>query len=239
MEFGHWSDKGLPDMLKNVPRDRELYKINSYGYRCQEWTPMPDGKKNVVVLGCSHTFGQGLAEDEHWVHFLSQHNTNRLRYWNLGQPGASGDRIVRTLYGSEKLIDPRVVIVCWPDWSRREKYNIGSTANLAGGDETLRYETEHTDLNNFLRNVFLVEKYAERMNCLTFHCFAQETYDEHLQGPYVLREQTIMNCWPWWDKVKQREAQSNSVARDGQHYGIKHHQRFAELFLHNFGLKLK
>jgi len=33
--------------------------------------------------------------------------------------------------------------------------------------------------------------------------------------------------------------QSDSVARDGQHCGIKHHERFAELFLEQFSRKLK
>ena len=82
---------------------------------------MPDGKKNVVILGCSHTYGVGHTDDDHWVAHLSKHNTKRLRYWNLGQPGASGDLLVRILYGCQKLIYPSIVIVCWPLWSRRER----------------------------------------------------------------------------------------------------------------------
>ena len=238
MKFGNFSDKELPEGYRAIENDGATYTLNSFGYRCPEWTPMPDGKKNVVVLGCSHTFGQGLNDDEHWVHHLSQHNTGRCRYWNLAQPGSSGDKIVRTLYGSEKIIDPRIVIVCWPDWSRRERLE-GSPVNLSGIHETLKYETDDTDLGNFLKNVFFVEKYGEKNNCKVLHCFAQESYHEHIDGLNVLAEQTIMNCWPWWHKTKQRELQSDSVARDSQHYGIKHHQRFAELFLDQFAKKLK
>ena len=107
MKYGYYADREIPvSVAINKPPLNE-YKLNSKGYRCPEWEPMPDGKKNVVVLGCSHTFGQGNADNEHWVHFLSKHNTNRLRYWNLGQPGASSDKVVRILYGCEKLIDPR------------------------------------------------------------------------------------------------------------------------------------
>ena len=238
MKFGHFSDKELPKGDGAIKNDGAHYTLNSFGYRCPEWTPMPDGKKNVVVLGCSHTFGQGLNDDEHWVHFLSQHNTGRCRYWNLAQPGSSGDKIVRTLYGSEKIIDPRIVIVCWPDWSRRERLEV-STLNLSGVHETLKHETDDTDLGNFLKNVFFVEKYGEKNHCKVFHCFAQESYHEHIDGLNVLVEQTIMNCWPWWHTINQRELQSNSVARDSQHHGIKHHQRFAELFLDQFARKLK
>jgi hypothetical protein len=238
MEFGYFSDKALPRGVLNMKPDGARYTLNSHGYRCAEWTPMPDGKKNVAVFGCSHTFGQGLNDDEHWVHFLSQHNTDRLRYWNLAQPGSSGDKVVRTLYGSEKIIDPRIVIVCWPDWSRRERFER-SPINLPGDHETLRYETDDTDLNNFLKNVFFVEKYGEKNNCKVFHCFAQESYHAHLRGLNVLEEQTVMNCWPWWHRTNQRLAQPPSLARDGQHYGVKHHERFAKIFLTYFGKKLK
>ena len=238
MKFGHFNDKALPDMLSSVSELPELYKLNSFGYRCPEWSPMPHGKKNVVILGCSHTFGQGLAEDEHWVHFLSKHNTVRLRYWNLAQPGASGDKIVRTLYGSEKIIDPNIVIVCWPDWSRRERYGEDTT-DMQGSNQQLKYEDDETDLQNFLKNVFFVEKYAEWKNCMTFHCFASASYHEHIPDLKALKEHTLMNCYPWWETYLQRELQSDSVARDGQHCGIKHHERFAELFLKQFGSKLR
>ena len=57
MKFGYYADRELPEG----------------NYRCPSWNPMPSGKKNVVVLGCSHTYGEGLEDNEHWVHFLSQH----------------------------------------------------------------------------------------------------------------------------------------------------------------------
>ena len=72
MKFGYFTDKGLPE--------------SDVGYRCPSWDPMPAGKKNVVVLGCSHTYGVGHNDDTHWVAHLSKHNTTRLRYWNLAQP---------------------------------------------------------------------------------------------------------------------------------------------------------
>ena len=223
MKFGYYADRELP-------------KGN---YRCPSWNPMPDGKKNVVVLGCSHTYGQGLEDNEHWVHFLSQHNTQRLRYWNLGQPGASGDKVVRILYGCEKLIDPRIIIVCWPFWSRRER--LGTYAEtMMGSDQRLKSEDDDTDKNNFLKNVFLVEKYAEKNRCKTFHCFAQDSYQEHISELDVLKDYTLKNCWPYWDKFTQRNLiREPSLAKDGKHFGVEHHKRFASLFLEKFGSKLK
>ena len=225
MKFGYYTDQELPE--------------SSHGYRCPKWDPMPDGKKNVVVLGCSHTYGVGLEDNEHWVHHVSQHNTTRLRYWNLGQPGASADKVVRTLHGCEKVIHPSIIIVCWPAWSRREKLHH-YPESLTNHNEELMNETNETDKHNFLKNVFLVEKFAEKNQCKTFHCFAQDSYQEHIKGLNVLEDYTIKNCWPYWDKFEQRVPYNEpSLAADGEHYGAEHHERFAQLFLGRFGSKLK
>ena len=239
MKHGYYTDRELPVSVAFDSVSLKDYQVNKHGYRCPEWDPMPDGKKNVVVLGCSHTFGQGNADNEHWVHFVSQHNTKLLRYWNLGQPGASADKVVRILYGCEKIIDPRFVIVCWPFWSRREKLH-DYAQSLISHDEELKNENEFTDKNNFLKNVFFVEKYAEKNQCTVFHCFAQDSYHEHIKGLNVLEKYTIKNCWPHWNMHTARDLYFDpNLARDGQHYGIEHHKRFAQLFLEKFGNKLK
>tara|TARA_B100000035_G_scaffold304640_1_gene304608 strand:- start:246 stop:578 length:333 start_codon:yes stop_codon:yes gene_type:complete len=107
-------------------------------------------------------------------------------------------------------------------------------------DEELKIEDELTDKNNFLKNVFFVEKFAEKNGAKTFHCFAQYSYHEHIKGLNVLEDYTIKNCWPYWDKFEQRQQYNEpSLASDGQHYGTEHHKRFAKLFVDRFGSKLK
>ena len=225
MQHGHYTDRGLPE--------------TSYPWRCRSWKNMPDGKQNVLVFGCSHTYGVGLKDNEHWVHFLSQHNTKKYRYWNLGQPGASADKIVRILYGTEKLLEPRVLIFCWPSWSRRERLDL-DPESLTSDNELLKTENKHTDRNNFLQNVFFAEKFAEKNRCKTYHCFAEESYHKHINKLRVLETHTIKNCWPYWDKFEQRvKTKQPSYAADGIHFGVEHHQRFAELFLQKFGRNLK
>ena len=242
IDLGHFNDRNIPPSVFDPGEHADLYQLNSQGYRCAEWSTMPAGKKNVVVLGCSHTFGEGLAEHEHWVHYLSQHNTKRLRYWNLAQPGASADRIVRTLWGSEQVIDPKIVVICWPVWSRREILDV-EPISAHGDHEELARLNDTRDKNNFLMNVFWVEKYAEKNHAQTFHCFAQEDYHGHIQhvaGINVMPTHTISNCWPYWHKVHNTVYEDEpSVARDGKHFGVEHHKRFTELFLERFGSKLK
>ena len=107
-------------------------------------------------------------------------------------------------------------------------------------DEELKNENELTDKNNFLKNVFFVEKFAEKNSAKTFHCFAQDSYHEQIKGLAVLENYTIKNCWPYWDRVEQRVPYNEpSLASDGTHYGVEHHERFAKLFLDKFRSKLK
>ena len=95
-------------------------------------------------------------------------------------------------------------------------------------------------MDNFLKNVFLVEKFAENNRCKTFHLFAQENYSEHISTLNVLETYTIKNCWPYWDSRTQRtQHKEPSLAADGVHYGPEHHKRFAELFLAKYGQKLR
>lgn len=239
MRYGFFTDKGLDKQnMDKAPWNEQ--KLNSYGYRCPEWDPLPDGKKNVVVLGCSHTFGQALDDDQTWVAHLSKHNSDRLRYWNLGVPGASADACVRRLWGTQKLLFPKIVIMCWPPITRREWYDK-EISTLHGASEKLLIHNKHTDKSNFLNNVFWVEKFAEVTGAKTFHCFSDDPISHpDLEGLNVLEDYSLKNCWPYWDKFTAREFFSKpSRAKDGSHYGEENHKRFAYLLIQKFGYKLR
>jgi len=236
MKYGHYSDNEIPK------QDNPEYTVNSHGYRCPEWKPMPDGKKNVAVLGCSHTFGEGLNDGEVWVEQLASKTDARvLRWWNLGQPGASADKIVRILYATEKVLFPKIIIVCWPQRSRRERLE-NYTQSLTGANELLKTETDQTDEQNFLKNVFFVEKFAEKQDAKTFHCFAQDVYD--INATNVYSDTSLKSCWPEWDRhhlsgAKREHITEPNLARDGIHYGIEHHKTFAQKIYNKFKSKLK
>ena len=237
MKHGYYADDELPkfDPVKG-------YKTNSLGYRCPEFRPLPDGGKNVVVLGCSHTFGEGLEENETWSSQVAKDSNKILRWWNLAQPGASADLMIRILYGTEKVLFPKIIVACWPAQSRRERLEL-YPQNLTSNNPLLKTENNTTDRNNFLKNVFLLEKFAEKNQAKTFHCFAEDVYevDNTLQ---VLKNYTIKNCWPEWDQHHLPNAKKNiittpNLARDGVHYGAEHHAVFARLFLKRFNTKLR
>ena len=236
MKYGHYSDDELP--VQHNPG----YAVNSSGYRCPEWRPMPDGGKNVIVLGCSHTFGEGLDIGEIWVDLLAaKTDPKKLRWWNLGQPGASGEKIVRILYAAEKVLFPKIIIICWPEWSRRERLE-NSPKNLTSNNELLKIETNDTDRNNFLKNVFFAEKFSEKQDANLLHCFAQDIYE--VNSANVYNDTSLKLCWPEWDQhhlqdAKREHVTTPSVAKDGKHYGVEHHRVFAEKLYNRFKSKLK
>lgn len=237
MKYGFYSDNDIP-RFDPVPG----YETNSYGYRCPEFRPLPDGGKNGVVLGCSHTFGEGLEEKETWVNLVAKESSKILKWWNLARPGGNADQMIRILYGTEKVLFPKIIVACWPAWSRRERLDL-YPQNLTSDNNLLKTENNNTDRNNFLKNLFLLEKFAEKNQAKTFHCFAEDVYeiDGNLQ---VLKDHTIKNCWPEWDRHHLKEAKREHIttpnlAGDGVHYGTEHHRVFARLFLEKFKSKLK
>ena len=109
-------------------------------------------------------------------------------------------------------------------------------------DLLLKTETDLTDQNNFLKNVFFAEKFAERQGARLFHCFAQDVYD--IPNALVYDDTSLELCWPEWDRhhlpgAKREHTTSPSLAKDGVHYGVEHHRVFAEKFYNRFKSKLK
>jgi hypothetical protein len=194
-----------------------------------------------VVLGCSHTFGEGLEADQTWSSIVAKESaTDNLRWWNMAQPGASADLMTRILYASEKVLFPKVIVCCWPAWSRRELYEDQSI-NITGAHHMLKQNTEINDKHNLLHNVFMVEKFAEHIGAKTFHCFAEQVYNIDMP-PNTMRDHSLADCWPIYDKQFEKITdiiQTPDLASDGKHYGIKHHERFAELFLRKYNTKLR
>ena len=92
--------------------DNVEYEYNNYGYRnpqSQEfyYTHRP------IAVGCSITFGQGVALAHTWHHLIEHH-------CNLGQCGASLETVYRTLKHWMPKIKPSHVRLLTPPMGRRE-----------------------------------------------------------------------------------------------------------------------
>ena len=85
------------------------------------------------------------------------------------------------------------------------------------------------------------KKFAEHVGAKTFHCFAEEVYDINMPAN-TMKDHSLADCWPIYDKHFEKITdivQTPDLASDGKHYGVKHHERFAELFLRKYNTKLR
>lgn len=92
------------------------YKVNANGYRAPEWNDI-DWKEAVVILGCSMTFGVGVAEDE-TISYLLQERLGRPVI-NIGYPAGSNEAIFNNSVSIfENFGCPAAVVTAWSTLDR-------------------------------------------------------------------------------------------------------------------------
>jgi len=138
------------------------YCYNSHGFRCKEFNNEPC----YIALGCSHTEGVGLPEDQSWPNLLS----TKLTYpvLNLGVGGSSFDTVVRLLdYYIDKL-NIKGVFILEPPANRFELFEqtIPKTYMAADPRHELIYKQWVTSEYNIENNV-KKNRYASRWICHT------------------------------------------------------------------------
>lgn len=139
------------------------YSFNSHGFRTKEFD-IHSGKKRIVFLGCSHTEGVGLRQEDTWVHKVAEYFTDYDCY-NMGVGGTSGDTAVRFLYNCSNLINPSIVFILWPDSSRFDIFRSLGTDECKPdclGPWSLNKENmfmfdEAQSYQNFMRNKAMIE----------------------------------------------------------------------------------
>lgn len=101
--YGHTSDNSIED--KNT-----LYNFNQFGYRSDPW----DGSHEILVLGCSHTYGKGIPEEGRWTNILQEISNKKVA--NLSLPGESINFLVSQAFEYFKIFgNPEYVVCFFPD----------------------------------------------------------------------------------------------------------------------------
>lgn len=158
------------------------YKLNSFGYRCDEFDFNSKGD-SIVYIGCSLGIGLALLLEQCWTYILHQKicsfKNTKYKYYNLSMPGRSNDYIARMSYYSKRLC-PVLTVVAFTFPSRRE-YSIGGNIhnyipNCKSKEETkhkkYKYQTlmldDYEDQLNFDKNFILVSSLLSDVNwCFT------------------------------------------------------------------------
>jgi len=89
------------------------YFINSLCFRGEDFNK----DNELVVAGCSFTFGLGLPEKEIWGSQIA--NTLNMKYSNISKPGDSVVAIINNIYKYfEEYGHPKILLCLFPDFYR-------------------------------------------------------------------------------------------------------------------------
>jgi len=171
------------------------YKINSNGFRCDEFESDSDC---LVALGCSFTVGIGLPENQTWPWLLGQFLN--LKVYNLAWGGNSADACFRMAQYWIPKLKPRLVCMLTPPAGRIELLtasgpwppaeNILPTNNTIIPDLNNSVYLKHwfgNSLNsqvNIDKNKLAVEMIAKNNNAdyIVFDVDSEESTRPHLYG---------------------------------------------------------
>ena len=199
------------EVNQNIDQTDDLtYDLNNHGFRCPPFEDIDHRKQQIIVIGCSYTFGIGLRQDQLWhEHLRLAFSDETTQIWNLGVPGYSNDAITRLAWRFLEYIRPAMIFVQWTHFHRREYVRDDNsiwrilTNNPRfwndGSDAYKAFFSMHNDFNDqycFEKNLALLSNIAKAYR-ITF-------------------EYETINNFPSMDK-----------ARDDEHPGPDSHKLFA------------
>lgn len=189
-----------PDLNKKIS-----YSLNSYGYRCPEFTDI-NWNNSIVALGCSHTYGVAVDDTETYSYQL-QKKLNKPVI-NLGMAGWSIWHIVYTAR-ILKSLHPHKVIIQVPNMNRFAIFESNNDAVCLGGWRDEDRHRKFFELYNFddtnpkTYQEFALEYLQYLLPCI---CFVFSFREENL-GKYI---------------------QPIDIGRDREHPGPDSHSLVAE-----------
>ncbi len=209
----YWSDTDSEENfrlnpLHNYTETSITYTYNSHGFRTKEFEPASN-RDNVLFLGCSHTEGIGLKEEDTWVNHITTKieklqdwkvlqgevplAPNGFNYYNLGIGGGSGDTVVRNLVNCTNHLIPSVVFILWPPSGRFDYYqqdgdysfwDTKSVHNLST-ENLFLYEEAHI-YNNHMRNTLIVDLLKKMHGFTLVELSADDLHTEFTELPKSL-----------------------------------------------------
>lgn len=222
--ISHWYSTDSEENFKRSPNlnyteTSITYKFNSYGYRTKEFD-LTLSNPRILCLGCSHTEGVGINENDTWVKQLEIKFPDTDIY-NIGVSGSSCDTISRLLINMCSILKPNKVFILWPDFSRYETYSFKEISpeyptinfnlvNDANRETMWRFDDIQTKAN-YDRNRAVI-------------LLLQEIYR------FDLKELRIEDLFA---KTEFTDLYKNSSARDNIHPSPAQHKYIAEKFLND------
>jgi hypothetical protein len=194
------------------------YKINSYGFRCEEF----EGEEPcMIALGCSFTLGTGLPVKDIWPTMLGY--SLGLKVYNLGWGGNSADTCFRLAEYWISQLKPALVCMLTPPPTRIEL--LTDTQNRFKAEvfmpETQSSLVQATD--TYLKYWYINDENS-RLNNLKNKLAVKELCNQHGVRCMIQDSMDIMS----------RSREEVGYARDYMHAGPIAHSIIANKFVREY-----
>lgn len=232
--------KNFPEIIGHPLLDRKDVKVNSNGYRSDEFTRKHKGV-HVLFSGCSTTYGDGLNDNETWAQKvydkLSSH-TETSGFFNIGTPGQGITYIIFHIFKYiEAYGKPDVIFINFPVSRRFVSFDKKSDNyvyfNMYKPSDA-SFELWQTIPLLEYQYLFMLEKYCKSTDTLLVY----GTWDQksHFSDYNDLEFYIDINDT---DKIASiaentKEDKFSLTARDGIHYGTAFHTAWAEIMYNEY-----
>ena len=98
--------------------DSVNYKLNKYGLRVSDKSPLLERNLDIMAFGCSFTHGVGMPIEESWTELVFK-NLN-FKGLNFGYPGSSTTKIIRHIINIAPFFKPKNIVILLPHFCREE-----------------------------------------------------------------------------------------------------------------------
>jgi hypothetical protein len=132
------------------------YSLNSLGYRSEEF----DGNSEILFLGCSQTYGQGIPQENTWTDILSK--KMNLTSSSLSARGDSIiGQITKAFYYFQNFGNPKIIVALFPDFRMMTPYTEGKMEALNKFKRHKFEEYEHMPLVEYSEISGTFAKYSK------------------------------------------------------------------------------
>jgi hypothetical protein len=106
-------NRSLKDMGDGMPNKKAdsvpiKYKLNSYGYRCNEFAD-----QEILILGCSQTEGHGMPIESTWPHLISKKMNKDYISLAKGGDGAQA-QVTKAFQFFKEFYNPKYIFAVFP-----------------------------------------------------------------------------------------------------------------------------
>jgi hypothetical protein len=246
--------KGFSDELDvhNLPQeDGSDYKLNSYTYRCDDFTTNHNGK-HVLFSGCSNTYGIGLKKEEVWAYKV-YNKINKTEgcsgYFNIGLKGNGIINSILNIFKyCKKFGNPDIIFINLPSQNRffnfnedEKQYRIIENASLS----KIHYIEELIFYNYYL----MLEQYCDsnriKLFSFTWDYNTKNTSSKDFYQPVntvfknynfktfysIDQDDMINNLFLLKQKNKDKFF---DIARDNMHLGTGFHEYWANFMYERY-----